>query len=173
MKNIIINENQLKYLIESQAEVDRILDKISERGMDSLSIDEKKYLEAFSKHTGHADDFVSPIEKMEKEHEKRGEKIKSEIPQLSGLEFIYDDSLEDEESTQVSGDIIFDDIEFFLMFEIDQNKNLIGYSASADYMGSGDDLVNYLMDKYPKMTYKRADGLITHFIENEIIPNLP
>ena len=40
-------------------------------------------------------------------------------------------------------------------------------------MGSDDDLVNYLMDKFPKMTYKRADGLINHFIENEIIPNLP
>lgn len=173
MKNIIINENQFKYLVESQAEVDRILDKISDLGMDSLSIDEKKYLEAFSKHEGHSEDFVSPIQKMDIEHEKKGEKIKSEMPQLSGLEFIYDDSLEDDETTQVSGDIIFDDMEFFLIFEIDQNKNLVGYSASADYMGSDDDLLNYLMDKFPKMTYKQADGLITHFIENEIIPNLP
>jgi len=76
MKNIIINENQLKFLIESQAEVDRILDKISEFGMDSLSIDEKKYLEAFSKHKGHADDFVSPNQKMETEFEKKRGKNK-------------------------------------------------------------------------------------------------
>jgi hypothetical protein len=81
---------------------------------------------------------------METEFEKRGEKIKSQIPQLSGMEFIYEDSLEDEETTQISGDLIIDDMTFFLMFEIDQNNKLMGYSASADYMGNDDDLLQYI-----------------------------
>ena len=38
---IIITESQYKFLVENQEVVDRILDKISEVGYESLSIDEK------------------------------------------------------------------------------------------------------------------------------------
>ena len=38
---IIITESQYNFLIENQEVVDRILDKISEKGIKSLSIDEK------------------------------------------------------------------------------------------------------------------------------------
>jgi hypothetical protein len=54
---IIITESQYNFLVESQEVVDRILDKISERGYESLSIDEKKYLDHFSKHEGNPDEL--------------------------------------------------------------------------------------------------------------------
>lgn len=173
MKNIILSQKQLNLIIESQAEVDRILDKIYNMGMDSLSIDEKKYLDLFSKHEGHADDFVSPSDKMDQDYEKRGHKIKSEISQLEGIEFVYEDSLENEDSRQIAGDLLFDDRTFFLMFEVSDEGELLGYSASEDYMGTDEDLVEYILEKFPNMTYDQADGLLTYYIENEIIPSLP
>ena len=48
---IIITESQYKFLVENQEVVDRILDKISEIGYESLSIEEQKYLNHFSKHS--------------------------------------------------------------------------------------------------------------------------
>jgi len=56
MKKIIrLTESDLTRIVnrvinENQEEVDRILDKISDGGYGSLSIDEKRYLNAFSKH---------------------------------------------------------------------------------------------------------------------------
>ncbi len=173
MKNILITERQLKMLAESQAEVDRILDKIYNDGMDALSIDEKNYLDDFSKHEGHPEDFVSRKERMDVEHQKKGHSVVSELPQLEGMEFVYEDSLEDEDFTQIAGDLYFEDETFYLMFAIDNNKDLVDYSASKEYMGSNDDLINYLVEKNPNMTYDQADTLISHYIENEIIPNLP
>lgn len=173
MKNILITERQLKMLAESQAEVDRILDKIYNSGMESLTIDEKQYLDAFSKHEGHPEDFISPREKHDMEYEKKGHMIKSEIPQLDGLEFVYEDSLEGEDYKQIAGDLYFDDQTFFLMFDMDDKQELIDYSASKDYMGENDDLIQYLLEKYPRMNHEQADGLISYYIQNEIIPNLP
>lgn len=173
MKNILITEKQLRMITESQAEVDRILDKIYNSGMESLSIDEKNYLDSFSKHTGHADDFVDPKEKQDVEFEKKGHVVKSKLPQLDGAEFIYEDSLEDEDTTQVAGDLLIDDRTFYLMFEMNNDKELIGYSASEDYMGTDEDLIEYIIEKYPRMSYDQADGLLSYYIENEIIPNLP
>lgn len=173
MKNIILSQKQFHLIIESQAEVDRILDKIYNHGMDSLTIDEKNYLDSFSKHEGHADDFVSPTEKMDQDYQKRGHKITSEIPQLDGMEFIYEDSLENEDSRQIAGDLVFDERTFFLMFEVSDTNELLGYSASEDYMGTDDDLIEYILEKFPNMTYEQADGLLSYYIENEIIPSLP
>lgn len=173
MKNIVITEEQLKVLLESQAEIDRILDKISDEGMDSLTIDEKKYLDAFSKHEGHADDFVSPEQKRDMEHEKKGKKIQTWIPQLEGVEFVYEDSLDDEETKQIAGDLYLDDKTFYLMFEMNSKGKLMDYSASMDYMGNEDDLINYLIEKNPNMSYDDVDGLLRYYIQSEIIPNLP
>jgi hypothetical protein len=173
MGNILITPKQLQLLIESQAEVDRILDKIYNQGMDALSIDEKNYLDDFSKHQGHPEDFVSRKEKIDVDYEKKGHSVISELPQLEGMEFVYEDSLEDDDFTQIAGDLYFDDETFFLMFAIDNNNDLVDYSASKEYMGSNDDLINYLVEKNPNMTYIQADTLISHYIENEIIPNLP
>jgi len=172
MKNIILSQKQFHLIVESQAEVDRILDKIYNHGMDSLSIDEKNYLNAFSKHEGHADDFISPTDKIDQDYQKKGQKITSEISQLEGIEFIYEDSLENEDSRQIAGDLILDDRTFFLMFEVSDDDELLGYSASEDYMGSDDDLIEYILEKFPNMTYEQADGLLSYYIENEIIPNL-
>jgi hypothetical protein len=69
--------------------------------------------------------------------------------------------------------VYFEDETFYLMFAIDNNKDLVDYSASKEYMGSNDDLINYLVERNPNMTYDQADTLISHYIENEIIPNLP
>lgn len=174
MKNILITERQLKMLTESQAEIDRLLDKMSFEGMDSLSIDEKNYLEAFSKHKGHADDFISPQKKYEMDHEKKGHSIVSEIPALHGVEFLYEDSLDEEDGTrQISGDIIYDGETFFLIFEMDENGNLNDYSASKDYMSTDNDLLKAIKEKNPELLKFEIDDLIRIFIESEIIPNLP
>ena len=71
---IIITESQYNFLIENQEVVDRILDKISEKGIKSLSIDEKRYLDEFSKHKGDPDEFIDPAERYD---ERQGEKFTS------------------------------------------------------------------------------------------------
>ena len=45
----IITEGQYKQLLENMEVVDRILDKISAQGKDSLSPEEKEYLDAYSR----------------------------------------------------------------------------------------------------------------------------
>lgn len=174
MKNILITERQLKMLTESQKEIDRLLDKMSLEGMGSLSVDEKNYLDAFSKHKGHADDFVSPKEKFELDYEKKGHSVVSKIPVLDGIEFLYEDSMDEEDGTkQIAGDLLYDGETFFLIFEMDENGNLNNYSASKDYMGDDDDLLNYIKEKNPDMSYNKIENSIKYFIESEIIPNLP
>ena len=85
---IIITESQYKFLVENQEVVDRILDKISEIGYESLSIDEKKYLNHFSKHEGNPDEFVDPAERYD---ERRGEKFTSNFRGMPNITFTFDD----------------------------------------------------------------------------------
>ena len=56
---------------------------------------------------------------------------------------------------------------------MDENGNLNNYSASKDYMGDDDDLLNYIKEKNPDMSYNKIENSIKYFIESEIIPNLP
>jgi len=174
MKNILITEKQLRMITESQEEIDRLLDKMFSQGMDSLSVDERNYLDAFSKHKGHADDFVNPKEKFEKDYEKRGHSIVSKVPVLNDIEFLYEDSLEEEDGTkQIAGDLLFDGEKFYLMFELNRRGKLTEYSVSKDYMGDDDDLLNYVKERNPEMSYREIDEIIRYYIESEIISNLP
>ena len=85
-------------------EIDRILDKISSDGIDSLSVYEKKYLDSYSQHDGHESEFVDPETARDMDDEKRGEEITSDIPQLEGMTFRYEDRLDlDDNSVSTSG----------------------------------------------------------------------
>jgi hypothetical protein len=85
--NIILTESQYRILLESQEEVDRILDKISDGGYESLSVDEKRYLDAFSKHKGRPDEFVDPSQSYD---EREGEKFIYSFNNIPKIEFIFD-----------------------------------------------------------------------------------
>ena len=60
MRKIIITENQLRLLLENQEYIDSLLDKISTKGVESLTPSEKKYLDGLSSHEGHMDDYDDP-----------------------------------------------------------------------------------------------------------------
>jgi len=60
----IITEGQYKQLLEDMEVVDRILDKISDQGKDSLTPEEKEYLDKYSK--GETD-LTEPSDNIEKE----------------------------------------------------------------------------------------------------------
>ena len=83
---IIITESQYNFLLENQEVVDRILDKISEKGIKSLSVDEKRYLDSFSKHKGRPDEFVDPSESYDN---REGEKFTSSFNHIPKIEFVF------------------------------------------------------------------------------------
>ena len=51
---------------------------------------------------------------------------------------------------------------------ITKNKYIISLITFINYT-----VINYIIEKNPEMTYDQVDGLISYYIENEIIPNLP
>jgi hypothetical protein len=169
-----ITESQLRFLVENE-EIDRILDKISSDGIDSLSVSEKKYLDSYSKHQGHDYEFIDPDMRMDVEHEKRGNEITSEIPELEGVSFVYDDKLDlDENEFEVAGDLIFDGEKYYVMFLTNKEGELLDYSVSQDYLGDGtEEFKNRLKEKFPQTNEDRIYSMFEYFLEQEVIPNLP
>jgi len=169
-----ITESQLRFLVENE-EIDRILDKINSDGIDSLSVSEKKYLDSYSKHQGHESEFIDPEMRMDIEHEKRGSEITSEIPELEGVSFVYDDKLDlDDNEFEVAGDLIFDGEKYYVMFLTNKEGELLDYSVSQDYLGDGtEEFKNRLKEKFPQTNEDRIYSMFEYFLEQEVIPNLP
>jgi hypothetical protein len=156
-------------------EIDRILDKISSDGIESLTIYEKKYLDSYSQHDGNDSEFIDPETRMDIEHEKRSEEITSEIEALNGMTFRYDDRLDlDDDEFEVAGDLMFDDEKYYVMFLTNKSGELLDYSVSKEYLENDtDEFKKELKAKFPNMTEDRLFSMFEYFLEQEVIPNLP
>ena len=130
MKKIIrLTESDLTRIVnrvinENQEEVDRILDKISDGGYESLSIDEKRYLDAFSKHKGSPDEFVDPSESYD---EREGEKFTSSFNHIPKIEFVFDYEEQTEDETALYGTIHFQDKEYIGGLFLNKMGHLIDF----------------------------------------------
>jgi hypothetical protein len=163
---IIITESQYNFLVESQEVVDRILDKISERGYESLSIDEKKYLDHFSKHEGNPDEFVDPAERYD---ERRGERFTSNFRNMPNIEFIFDDEEVEGDQTILHGTIEFGDKSYWGVLMVNKLGHLVDLDfVDSEYnMSPSDDEVDRFQNHIEGMEHE-----VKTFFEDEVIPNL-
>jgi hypothetical protein len=158
----LITESQYSRLMESQEIIDNLLDKISEKGYDSLSIDEKRYLQAYSEHTkkgGRPDEFVDPSEVYD---EREGMVIDGEIAGMP-IQFTFSEERKTDIETEYFGEIKFDGEEYLGVISTDKN----GYLTDYDFfnVSSNDDV--RLQDVIEGLDYE-----FTVFLSDEVIPML-
>ena len=122
--NIILTESQYRILLENQEEVDRILDKIGDGGYESLSVDEKRYLDSFSKHKGRPDEFVDPSKSYDN---REGEKFTSSFNHIPKIEFVFDYEEQNEDETTLYGTIYFKDKEYIGGLFLNKMGHLIDF----------------------------------------------
>jgi hypothetical protein len=163
---IIITESQYKFIVENQKEVDRILDKIGEKGFDSLSIDEKRYLDNFSKYEGHPDEFEDPSEKYD---ERTGNRYTSNFRSLPNITFIFDDQEQEGDEIIIHGTIEFQDKTYWGVIVVNKLGHLIDLDfVDSEYsMSPSDDEVDRFQYHIEGMEHEVKD-----FFEDEVIPNL-
>jgi hypothetical protein len=122
----ILTESQYDRLVESQEVVDRLLDKITEKGYDSLNIDEKRYLKYYSEHTkqgGRPDEFVDPSERYD---EREGEVINGMLADQP-IQFTFSEENDNGDEVEYFGEIKFGGKEYFGSFATDKRGYLIDY----------------------------------------------
>ena len=164
--NIIITESQYRILLENQEEIDRILDKFCDGGYESLSTDEKRYLDAFSKHEGRPDDFVDPSESYD---EREGEKFTSSFNHIPKIEFVFDYEEQTENETALYGTIFYQDKEYIGGLFL----NKMGYLIDFDFYDineepkSINDEVGRFQDEI-----EGIENEVKMFFEDEVIPSL-
>ena len=163
---IIITESQYNFLIENQEVVDRILDKISEKGIKSLSIDEKRYLDEFSKHKGNPDEFIDPAERYD---ERRGEKFTSNFRNIPNITFTFDDEEIEDDQSILHGTIDYGDKSYWGVLIVNKLGHLIDLDfVDSDYdMLPSNDEVDRFQDHIEGMEHE-----VKMFFEDDVIPNL-
>lgn len=130
----LITESQYQLLLENQEYVDSLLDKITDKGYDSLSIDEKRYLKYYSEHTnkgGNPDEFVDPSEVYD---EREGEVFKGMIADQP-IEFTFSEEVIEDDDIDYYGEIKFGGKEYFGTFTTDRN----GYLKGIDFPNVDDE----------------------------------
>jgi hypothetical protein len=158
----ILTESQYGRLVESQEVVDRLLDKITEKGYDSLKIDEKRYLKYYSEHTkqgGRPDEFVDPSERYD---EREGEVINGMLADQP-IQFTFSEVIENGDDLEFYGEIKFGGKEYFGAFTIDGRGYLIGY----DFYNVDDEEDYRLQEVLEGLEYE----LESFFFEN-VVPQL-
>ena len=164
--NIILTESQYRILLENQEEVERILDKIGDGGYESLSLDEKRYLDLFSKHKGRPDEFVDPSESYD---EREGEKFTSSFNHIPKIEFVFDYEEQNEDETTLYGTIYFKDKEYIGGLFLNKMGHLIDfdfYDINEDSKSIHDD-VGRFQDEIEGMKHE-----VKMFFEDDVIPSL-
>lgn len=157
----IISESQL-VMLENKNYVDSLLDKISEKGFDSLSIDEKKYLKHYSEHTskgGNPDEFVNPSEVYD---DREGTIIEDTISGLP-IRFTFSEESNNQYGIGYYGEIQFDGDEYLGVIISDERGNLVDY-----------DFYSVLSDEDVRLQ-DNVEGLeheITNFFSEKVIPSL-
>jgi hypothetical protein len=164
--NIILTESQYRILLENQEEVDRILDKIGHGGYESLSVDEKRYLDSFSKHKGRPDEFVDPSESYDN---REGEKFTSSFNHIPKIEFVFDYEEQNEDETTLYGTIYFKDKEYIGGLFLNKMGHLIDfdfYDINEDPKSIHDD-VGRFQDEIEGIKHE-----VKMFFEDDVIPAL-
>lgn len=163
---IIITESQYNFLLENQEVVDRILDKISEKGIKSLSVDEKRYLDEFSKHKGNPDEFIDPAERYD---ERRGEKFTSNFRNIPNITFTFDDEEIEDDQSILHGTIDYGDKSYWGVLIVNKLGHLIDLDfVDSDYdMLPSNDEVDRFQDHIEGMEHE-----VKMFFEDDVIPNL-
>ena len=164
--NIILTESQYRILLENQEEVDRILDKIGHGGYESLSVDEKRYLDSFSKHKGRPDEFVDPSKSYDN---REGEKFTSSFNHIPKIEFVFDYEEQNEDETTLYGTIYFKDKEYIGGLFLNKMGHLIDfdfYDINEDSKSIHDD-VGRFQDEIEGMKHE-----VKMFFEDDVIPAL-
>ena len=175
--NIILTESQYRILLENQEEVDRILDKIGNGGYESLSVDEKRYLDAFSKHKGSPDEFVDPSESYDEREgnqsksydDREGEKFTSSFNHIPKIEFVFDYEEQNEDETTLYGTIYFKDKEYIGGLFLNKMGHLIDfdfYDINEDPKSIHDD-VGRFQDEIEGIKHE-----VKIFFEDDVIPAL-
>jgi hypothetical protein len=121
-------------LLENQEYVDSLLDKITDKGYDSLSIDEKRYLKYYSEHTnkgGNPEEFVDPSEVYD---EREGEVFKGMLADQP-IEFTFSEEVIEDDDIDYYGEIKFGTKEYFGTFTTDRN----GYLKGVDFSNVDDE----------------------------------
>lgn len=130
----LITESQYQLLLENQEYVDSLLDKITDKGYDSLSIDEKRYLKYYSEHTnkgGNPEEFVDPSEVYD---EREGEVFKGMLADQP-IEFTFSEEVIEDDDIDYYGEIKFGTKEYFGTFTTDRN----GYLKGVDFSNVDDE----------------------------------
>lgn len=159
---IIISETQYLKMTKNSKVIDTILDKIINK--EKLFIDEKKCLDAYSKHIrdgGDPDEFKCP----EPEYDDReGRVFESSFPNLPMIKFTFSEELKNDNEIQYFGEIQFEGEEYLGVIITDKRGFLIGY----DFYNVSDELNDYSFND-------EIEGLeheVEVFFQDEIIPEL-
>ncbi|MFW6225534.1 MAG: DUF6576 domain-containing protein [bacterium] len=145
--NDFLNENK---------NVDSILDKISKHGMNSLSKEEKEYLNKFSRGEDQ-DDKINDVMK--------GKSFVSDLLHIPHLEFVYDKSEHFGNEIKHFGDLIFGEVVYTGFISCD-NKGEFKYAEFFDVIDSNYD---------DEDLYTKAEGLeqeVDSFFVDEVCPYL-
>ena len=127
MKKLIISENEyiklLKFLVSEskepgEMEIDRILDKISQSGMESITPEERKTLEDFSK-------GIVPQEPEEKQDfiDRSSNLWVFEFPGMPTFRFRYESTMNDENETIHTGYLTVDNSDYYGEIYCDKDGN--------------------------------------------------
>jgi hypothetical protein len=157
----LITESQL-VMLENRNYVDSLLDKISEKGFDSLSIDEKKYLKHYSEYTskgGNPDEFVDPSEVYD---EREGMIIDDYISGLP-IQFTFSEESDNQYGIGYYGELQFDDNEYLGVIISDERGNLVDY----DFYSVLSDDDTRLQDNIEGLEHE-----ISVFFSEKVIPEL-
>jgi hypothetical protein len=145
----LITESQYQLLLENQEYVDSLLDKITDKGYDSLSIDEKRYLKYYSEHTsrgGDPEEFVDPSEVYD---EREGEVFKGMLADQP-IEFTFSEEVIEDDDIDYYGEIKFGTKEYFGTFTTDRN----GYLKGVDFSNVDDEEDYRLQDVIEGLEYE-------------------
>lgn len=187
MMKIIINESQFTRLVENQNYIDSILDKMSDKGYESLSIDEKKFLEFFSnqerireKQKLHGNESLNDEEKtilnldlspetisLEVEDDREGMSFESSFGDGPQITFIFDYEEKEKNEIHLYGTLYFNGMEYHGVIVTNKSQDLIDFDfidANIDFTTK--DVVNLMDSNYDKK------GMFEYFFENDVIPQL-
>lgn len=156
----LITESQFERLQENQKYVDSLLDKISEKGYESLSIDEKRYLDEFSKHEGDPDEFVDPLDRYD---EREGESFEGEVDGKP-IQYTFSEESYNQYGIGLYGEIKYDDDEYLGVIIVNKNGTVEDFDFYSVISDEDVRLQNKLDDK--------SQYELLLFFEEEVVPFL-
>ncbi len=166
MKKIIITENQLRLLLENQEYINSLLDKINDKGIETLTPSEKKYLDGLSSHEGHMDDYSDPNYEDDYD-ERRGQKIVSSVPNLSKMYFVFDYEEREGDEILLYGTIYFNNNEYNGVIITNETGTLVNFDFQAVEFDHNETMATNLLDELEGLEYE-----LMVFLENDVISSL-